>query len=115
MRADTAGTSLLFINGAFNCPPKQKRNREDTLALVVYPWERELLHLSQITRVTILRVRDFVGILTNPLVASEKISRAFDSHHPGCVLRVASYTYRNYIREHFRNFQGNGKTDDDWS
>lgn len=77
--------------------------------LVVYPWEREL-HLSQITRVTILRVRDFVGILTN-LVAS-KISLALYLPVLAFSRRIVSHTglYTTSIR-----ISKVTETDDDWS
>lgn len=85
----SASMSLLFINGAFNCLLKQKRNRDMFLLSCVHG----NASFSQIIRF-LYRVRDFVGILTN-LVAS-KISRALSP-----ISRVlASYRtiYRNILR-----------------
>ncbi|EFN73922.1 Tubulin beta chain [Camponotus floridanus] len=99
----SAGVSLLFISGTFNCPPKQKRNRDTLLSSCIHG--NASSHLSQITRVTILRVRDFVRILTN-LVAS-KISLALYLPVLAFSRRIVSHTGL-YTSEH-PHFQGNGK------
>jgi hypothetical protein len=93
-----AGVSLLFINVTFNCSETEAEPRylsSRCVSMGTRVW------LSQITRVTVLRVRDFAGIITC-LVASE-IFRALD-FISRCV-PVSSRTPAYAVR--VTHFQGN--------